>query len=306
MKTKRLQSAVRQWRRRFNGRLFFGVFIVLMIVTAIYVSRQPRLYEARGMLELPRPVIQVLNTEVEDASIQSGYDVNTVLAVMASQTMTHWVMDRLTSEERRAFFEPYGLSDQSDEVLQRLIRANRTLAAEPRSYAIWMRYRHPDRHIASRIVELVLDQSVDYDARVRGDERRGAMENLKLRAEQAGLQAEERAQEVVNYKKRWPNLSAAELERDETYQALVKKAEIGKNLHAMILKRLDDVRDTEGHEAGGWRIGQPPGTPDEGDYLIAPLAVTFGWGTLIATVTAGLAAVLFQRRSVPVNQPEGL
>jgi hypothetical protein len=227
---------------------------------------------------------------------------NTILTAMASQTMTHWVMDRLTPEERRAFFVPYGRGNQSEETFQQLIRSNRTLVVDPLSHGIWVRYRHPDRHMASRIVELVLDQTVVYNTRVRTDEARAAWEYLKLRADQEGLRAKELALEVVNYKNHRPNISPEEFEQDESYQALVKKAENGKNLHEMIAKRLTEAVDREGHEGDGWRISQPTVVPDEDDYLIAPLLVSGGWGMLIAAASAGLASVVIQRR--PFSNPQ--
>jgi hypothetical protein len=302
MKSDRLKSMLLQCRQRFNARLFFSVLIVMLTATVIYVSKQTKMYEASGMLELPRPVIQTINVDAVESSIRSDYDMNTILTVMASQTMTHWVMDRLTPEERRAFFVPYGRGNESEETFQQLIRSNRKLVVDALSHGIWVRYRHPDRHMASRIVELVLDQTVVYNTRVRTDEARAAWEYLKLRADQEGLRAKELALEVVNYKNRRPNISPEEFEQDESYQALVKKAENGKNLHEMIAKRLTEAVDREGHEGDGWRISQPTVVPDEDDYLIAPLLVSGGWGALIAAASAGLASVVIQRR--PFSNPQ--
>jgi len=298
---------MKHWHRRSDGRIFWWTLCILLGAVAVHVSRQTRLYEATGVLEIPRPKITVVgNHEVVDAEIRSEYEVNTVLEVVASKAMMLRVLDRLTVGDRDTFFGLHGISDPSAESFQRLIQANRTLSLDKAAFAIRMSLRHPDRHMATRIVKLFLNECVAYEARVRGDETKAALEALERRAEAAKHQAAEMERVSVDYRNNHSDLNGAALAGDESYQALLKKAAVEKNLSEMILIRLAEARKEDGGVATGWRISKPPLTPGEDDYLIMPLVVTALWGTGIAVVGGVLSAIMFTRRPPVVAQTKAL
>lgn len=290
----------------FNVRIFGLVFIIMMIATAIYVSRQTRLYEAKGELEIPMPAIHAVENVV-DASLSCGVDMNTVHEVMASQLMLRGVIGRLTPEDQSLFLRPYGVTaDHSGEEIKRLILENRTMRLTRQMLKWEMRYRHPDRHMAARIVELFLKEGVAYEARMRMDQDAYAFQYLQQRAEQSGRQVEINDRAVVTYRESRSNLNDGELAKDEKYQALTKTAVTEKNLYKMILERLSGINAADKGADPGWRISQAPITPDENDYLLAPLLVTAAGGSAIAMITGVLAALLFKRRTIPSNQSEAL
>ncbi|MBC8040851.1 MAG: hypothetical protein H7Y06_09935 [Opitutaceae bacterium] len=290
----------------FNVRIFGWVFIVMMIATAIYVSRQTRMYEAKGELEIPMPAIRAVEN-VLDASISCGVDMNTVHEVMTSQLILRGVIGRLTPEDRRLFLRPYGgRADHSDEDIKRLILENRTMKLIRKTLKWEMRYRHPDRHMASRIVELFLREGQAYEARVKADDATMVRQYLEQRAEQARQKVQICEQAVFAYQQSRLTISGGEQEAKETYQSLIKKTEIEANLYKQILARLSEMHAADKSAASGWRISQAPITRDEDDYLMAPLVVSAAGGLAIAMITGVLAALLFKRTTIPSNQPEAL
>lgn len=299
----RVKRAAQQVRRRFNGRVFCAVFVAMMIAVTVYAWRQPRVYEARGELEIRRivPLPDAPAMVVEESAISCGEDLNTTREVVASRVMLRRVTDRLSVNERDAFLEPYGRGGDSDEAIEQLIRTNRILAMAPKTWRLELRFRHPDRLIASRIVEVFLDESVAYEAGRRMDDTAYAVRMLTERSEQVAKQVETFHRELAAYRESRPELGATELEKDDAYQALSKKAEDDRKLHKMILERLSDANS--GDQRGwGWRIIQAPTVPSADEYLRAPIFRNLGWGVLLAAATAALAAVVFKRQGAGINQ----
>ena len=298
---------MKHWRRRFDGLIFWWTLCLLLCAVAVLVARQTRLYEATGVLEIPRPKLPMVgNHEVVDAWIRSEYEINTVLEVVASKAMISWVFDRLTVEERSVFFRLHGITDHSAEPFQRLIQANRTLSLDKVTFEIRMSYRHPDRHMASRIVDLFLKEGVAFDARVKTNEATAARQYLEQRAEHARQRVQVCEQAAFAYLQSRLTISGGEQEAKETYESLIRKTEIEANLHKQILARLSDMHAADKSAVNGWRISQAPITPGEDDYLLAPLLVTAAGGLAIAIITGVLAALLFKRRTIPSNQSEAL
>jgi hypothetical protein len=277
---------------RFSGHIFWWVFIAGMIATTTGVAWQTRWYEATGELEIPRVVRESGGEVVETSSISSRVDLNTVIAILASKRMAEWVTSRLSEEEREAFLLPYGQVKNSDKDIARIIVANRTLAGLRHTLRIEIRYRHPDRRIAARVADLFLKEAVAYEARVRVDETIQAFAYLERRAEQAAREAGQASAAVLAYREERPGLIESAWSDDESYQALVKKAEKEKQVHAMILARIADARAMDKHESG-WRISRSPQIPETNKYLLRPLVVMAAQGLVIAVITGIVAAVLF-------------
>lgn len=298
---------IRRGGLRFDRAVFGWTCCVFLAATAVCVARQTRVYEAVGVLQILRPQVMTVNAEVLDASIRSSVDMNTIRAVMDSATMMRWVSDRMSAEERADFFKPYGLSDQSFEAFDHIVRSNRRLNMEPRSLILKMRYRHPDRRVASRVVEMFLNEGVAYEARVRGDETRAAIEQLEQRANAQKKLADESKRTLEEYRNRQSGLNEEQLKLDTGYQDLEKKTALNKQVHEMILKRLAEAsggRDDAAHI--GWKVIDAPVAPAEDGYLIAPLVVTATWGAGFSMIAGGFCALIFRRKSQSSIQSEGL
>ncbi|TSJ79073.1 hypothetical protein [Rariglobus hedericola] len=274
-----------------------------MIATAIYVSGQTRLYEARGALEIPRTQIRdhvdMVPTVFSFFVDRSRANIDTAHAVLNSRKMQSLVIDRFSVEDRKAFFWPYGLADDSDDFINRRILANRILVIDSKTRTVEIRYRHPDRYLATRIVDFFLQEAVASNASGRISDADIAYYQKRVEEMEQQVQNCERA--VVTYRESRSELRGDELEKDKQYQVLVKNADEEKGLYKMDKMNFDRIarmQALEKYEADAWRISLLPTTPDEGEYLLAPLIVTAAWGAAIAVMTGVLAAVIFKRRAV--------
>lgn len=296
----RLKNAALQISRRFNGRVFGWVFVALMVVVAVYALRQPRVYEARGVLKIEVPEHRS-DPVVDESAVSCRVDVNTIKEVLASQKILQLVIERLTAEERSAFFQPYGPIDHLDEEIKRLIQSNRVLNTDRAALILEIRYRHPDRHMAALIARLHLEEMQAYEARVRIDEEKNALKELEMRAAQVGLQYDAIGRTMADYRQNRTELKDDELEKEEKYQGMLKTGEELKKLKLGIQDRLAEIRSSEKRTPAFGHSIELPVVPAEDDYLLGPLVGVFARGVALAAVAGVLAAVVFKRQGTEIN-----
>lgn len=293
----RLKRAVHATERRFNRRVFYGVFVVMMIAVAIHTLRQPRMYEARGEIGFRFAVVVQSEPRFVESRISCGPTINTVREVMASGKIMQQVIARLAPEERRTFLEPYQTVDDSDAETERLVLANRRIKADTAGFAVDVSYRHPDRLMAARIVGLHLSEFEALEKRVRAEDEAAALKELEMRADQTRQKGDEWERAVVAYRERQSTSDDGRWESDEGYRALVEKRDEAKKLETMIRARLAEMRSPDRAASSMRHYIQYPIIPAAGDYLITPVLVRAACGATVAGFLAGVIALLVGRRS---------
>lgn len=277
--------------RGLNRRAFGLVFLGVLTLATIWVFWQPRIYQATGeLLHLPSESFAPLGPE---AAIQS----------VASGEITKRVIERMGEGERSDFLNPYSrTSGGTAEAIGKLINRDRSFAWDNKTRTLKIRYRHPDPRMSAKIVGLIIDEVIAYNARLRIDESMRAVEALKLRAEQAEREVKQLTLEIEAYRQSHPELTPESREKDQGYREMEHKLEVKESALKELIGRMRDATMITTMESGSRIVGKPT-IPAGRDYLIEPIIVSLVSGFAIALASGLVAGVVFRRRNPQRTQP---
>lgn len=180
------------------------VFLVVFSSALVYTFSQTKIYESYASVQVLRRDARVIETTtVNENSVVSTEDLNTLVKVLESSLIIKRVADRITGEELRQFMAPYEKGRWGDPLTPlEVLGYNRKITPLRLSLVVQVSYRHPDPVIAAKVANMFVDEFLQWNARVRIDESMRAVEDLQIRAEQQRKRVEEQANALQAYREK--------------------------------------------------------------------------------------------------------
>ena len=182
--------------------LILVAFLVIFSSTLIYTLSQPKIYQARSLIQILRRDPAVLKVQaVTDNDVRTLEDLNTIVQILESGTIVQKVSDRLTGEKLTRFMAPYLKGGPADPLTAgELLFRHRRVIPRRMSLIIEVQYRHPDRNLAAEIANLFVAEFIAYNARVRIDESMKAVDELRARVHDQRKKVGELATRLQSYR----------------------------------------------------------------------------------------------------------
>jgi hypothetical protein len=272
-------------------RIFGLVFTTIMLVVVIQVVRQPRWYEAAGTLKCHRVMITG-----EREARPPAWDWNELRVALKSPELIRRVVGRLTEAE------------QSETVIiEQSIGETQRVSFDRLEGELAIEYRDQDRVMVARVVNLLLDEAISYQASKQIDESMKEVEELKLRAEAQARKVRGLTEEIMAYRDRSEKTTGKPFEVDADYEAMQQRLDKEQKKLDSVIHRMRDITMGFGMDTASWRLSKRAVPPDEDDYLVEPIVMRLSWG-FTAAVVGGLLAVglvdLFTRGRELADNPK--
>lgn len=159
------------------------VSLVIFVVGLVYTLNQPRIYEAKGKIQLLR-VESDSDGEKFSKSV-SELTAEEALDILDSASMVMGVTNRLNERERERLSAPYADLKDDKALMRALYGADaRAFNLIPGTDRIEVFYRHPDPEIAALVANAHMKELIDYSLKLGIDSAMKAVEDLRARAEQ--------------------------------------------------------------------------------------------------------------------------
>jgi len=265
--------------------VFTLVFLGVLGGAMIHTAWQPRVYEAAGTFRF--------QSSGDTGSHYSGAGMGDWRQMKAELKTTELIQrvvtGRFTRMDQADFLAPYACSKTVPDVamIERLIRENQKVSFDGLERAVSVRFQHPDRRVAARIVNLLIDEMVAYQARLRIDESLKQVEELRVRAESQQRHVRELTAEMRD---RHEKISGAPIEEDAQYHLLQKRHMDAQKMQDALIRRTRDTTMPPGMVTMRWRATDQAVPPDESDYLKRPIVARLIWGLLLALSCGFVAA----------------
>jgi hypothetical protein len=277
-------------------RRFILVFGVLMLTLGVHTLRQPRWYQATAVLQLP--LKDDGSTHYSRLGV-SGW--NEIEVEFANPAFLQRVISRLIPSERLILLAPYeGILPESGAwIIESVIRQNVKVRGDrlERSWRVSCQY--PDRQIAARIANLMVEEMISYQARLHVDASMRTGEDLLGRAQTQEHLVDKLAREIADLRAQRLHIGEDALQKDADYQQLQQKHARALALLAAINQRVRETTMMCGPEEQPWRIVALAQVPADDEYLRAPvikdMARSFGFALSGAVLITGTVWILSNR-----------
>lgn len=176
------------------------VFLTVFLASLVYTLTATKQYTAYSTLEILRrdPVVMKVQ-EVRDSELRGPEDLNTQIKLLESATIVSKVVERLSADDRKALMEPYEHSSEPM-TAEEVVMLGRRVVPVRQTRIVQVSYTHSNPDIAARIVNLLVEEFMNYNTRWRVDESLKAVEDLKVRADQQRKKVQELANNLQSYK----------------------------------------------------------------------------------------------------------
>jgi uncharacterized protein involved in exopolysaccharide biosynthesis len=286
-------------------RVFGLVFSIIILVAVIHALWLPRIYEASGTVKF--------RSSDDEASHHSGSgmeDRDAMRVELKSSELIHRVIARFTDADRVRFLAHHDRSQEPSEsvLIEQLIREKQRVSFHGLERALLIQYQHTDRLIAARVVNLLIDEVITYQVRMKIDQAMKAVEELKLRAEAQERRVRELTAEMVGYREEIERTPEKPFEPDENYEALRRQQTDAEKIRDRLIQRMRDTTMVTRMDFPSWRPGRLAVAPDEDDYLVEPIVMRLSWGFTAAVVggllVVGVVNIFTRGRELADNQKE--
>ncbi len=186
----------------------FLVFLVIFSLVLVFTLTRIPAFQASARVQVFHrdPVAQQVQAQGSDAgeatAIGSVEDLNTQVQILESESIAMRVAEDLKDEDLRNFLAPYQRKGRPSPSAFAIIFANRKIVLQRLSLIIEVRYSHPDRIIAAKIANLLVDEYISYNQRLRVDEAMKAVENLKVQADIQEKRVKDLANSLLAYRQK--------------------------------------------------------------------------------------------------------
>jgi capsular exopolysaccharide synthesis family protein len=179
------------------------VFLGIILVAAAYTFLSTPIYEASTTVQVLRHGPQILRVaDVMENSITSDADFNTQIGILESTAILQSVANRLSADELKQLTDPYKTHSGEAPGPVGIILANRRIMPQRLSLITAVGFRHPNPKIAARVANLIAEEFIAYNARLRVEEALKAVDELKDRADQQRKHVDEIANSLQSFRQR--------------------------------------------------------------------------------------------------------
>jgi capsular exopolysaccharide synthesis family protein len=257
------------------------VFLLCIIVAVTYTVMQTRIYLSGATVQVLRRSQQVLTRvqDVVDNNIVGVEDLNTQMKILESIALLQSVANRMTPEETQRLTAPF--KNGSDESMSpvTILFKGRKIIPQRASLMVAIQFRHPDRTIAARVANLIAEEYIGYNSRLRVEESMRAVDDLKDRADQQRKRVDEIANSLQSFRQRGNMISLVQ-SKDIVTEKL-------RSLSALATDRATRLREAEikWNQVQAWR-------KEKRDLTELPfISVNAKVGQLISYITSQKNAV---------------
>ncbi len=179
------------------------VFLSTVLIAATYTFLSTPIYDSFATVQVLRHGQQILRVaDVMENSITSDTDFYTQIKILESTTILKNAVGRLSAEELRQLTDPYKTHSGGANNPVGIIYANRRIIPQRLSLITTVDFRHPNPKIAARVANLIADEFIAYNSRLRVEEALKAVDELKDRADQQRKHVEEIANALQAFRQR--------------------------------------------------------------------------------------------------------
>lgn len=195
-------------------------FLLVLGTTLIFTfTRVPR-FEAEATVEVLRHTPTVLQeSQAMDTQISTTEDLNTQVNILESNAIIDAVASRLDDSLRRRFLAPYVRRGQPPPSVSDLMLRNRKIVPQRLSYVIAIQYQHPNQSVAAAIANLLADEYITYNEKLRVAQSLEAVDELRLRADEQRKKVDQIATSIQSYREK-NNLVSLDQRKDIVTEAL--------------------------------------------------------------------------------------
>ncbi|AHF94238.1 hypothetical protein OPIT5_09075 [Opitutaceae bacterium TAV5] len=192
-------GALAAYGARLRSRVWIaaGVFLATFAAVGAWAFCQPKVYRATATM-------QMLTVTTGDGLLPKSpfearvgtFDRKSMLKVVEDHAPAKWMLTRMltdpgpasTQQHRRELFrrfmQPYQTKQDGPAPLPlEILERNRKFVVYPKSLLIAVEYRHPDRHVAAWVADLLADEIMTEAARRKMDDRIAFFKRLEELAE---------------------------------------------------------------------------------------------------------------------------
>ncbi len=215
-----------------------AVFLLVFSAVLVYTLTRQKLFESAATVQIFRrdPVIMQVQG-VMDNEVRSTEDINTQVKILESTSIVDKVAAHLTGPDLERFLAPYRRSGGNAPVPERIILRDRKIVPQRLSLIVNVQYDHPDPVVAAQVANLLADEYIAYNEKVRTDESLKAVEDLRDRAEEQRKKVDQLAVDLQAYRER-NNLVSLDQRKDINTEKL-------KALNAYLTDTSNRLSDAE-------------------------------------------------------------
>ena len=269
-------------------RVFVAVVVIVGVAATVYAMRLPRWYEASG-------TVKYVGVGEDGGSHHAGSGLSDwpeMIAAPKSPQSIQSMIGRLTREETARFLAPFdrSSSESQNSVITHYIQKNQRVTFDGLERTMVITYRHPDRMMAARVVNLIVDEISAYQARLLIEDRLKQVDELVLRARGEEQEVRDLTAKLDVYRASRAKDAGISFETNAEYRAMTERRDAVQQRLNGINFRIRDTATIVRMSTQYWRTGERAVPSDEGDYLLMPILKPLAWGWGIA-VFSGVAAV---------------
>ena len=178
-------------------------FLVTVLLVAVFTFRSTPIYRARATVQVLRHGPHILRVaDVTDDTIAGDVDFNTQINIFDSVTVIQSVVNRLSPEELKQLIDPYTNHSGETPSPATVIYAHRQIEPQRFTLIAAIEFEHPNPKIAARIANLIAEEYIAYNSRIRIEETLKAVDELKDRADQQRKHVDEIANALQAFRQR--------------------------------------------------------------------------------------------------------
>lgn len=188
------------WERKWYA---LSIFLVTVLGVATYTYLATPIYEASVTVQVLKRGAQVLRVaDVVENSVTSDSDFNTQIKILESVAILQSVSNRLTPAELAALTGPFKSRSGEAPTAVSLLYEGRRILPQRFTFITAVRFRHPDPKTAARMANLIAQEYIAYNTRLRVEESMKAVDDLKDRADQQRKRVDEIANALQAFRQK--------------------------------------------------------------------------------------------------------
>ena len=229
------------------------VFLVVFSSALVYTLSQTKIYQSTATVQINRRDPMIMQTaQVTDTEIRSAEDLNTQVKILESAAIIQKVAERITGDDLRQLVAPYEQAGGTDPVSAAdIIARGRKIAPQRLTLIVLVQFQHPDRAMAAKIANFIVEEYITYNARVRIDESLRAVEELKGTVENQRRKVSEMSEGLQAYKEK-NNLVSLDQRKDivnDTLKTIAANVTLARSRRDETAIRWNQIRTRR--ETGG-------------------------------------------------------
>jgi capsular exopolysaccharide synthesis family protein len=234
------QRSFQQYLLTLRERFWYIVAVFLLVFSSVlvYTLTRQKLFQSAVTAQIFRrgPVVMQVQG-VMDNDVSSAEDLNTQVKILESASIVQKVAARLAGSDLERMLAPYRRPDGRAPGVQGIIAAGRKILPQRSSLIVNVQFQHPDPAVAAQVANLIADEYIAYNEKVRTDESLKAVEDLRDRAEEQRKKVDQLAVDLQAYRER-NNLVSLDQRKDINTEKL-------KALNAYLTETSNRVADAE-------------------------------------------------------------